>query len=67
MDKKKNLYSITRNKMKSIFLSVPTYSCLEFIAKKHNLSVQKFLDAWAIQEYTNYQQSSSAFKKLLKK
>tara|TARA_R100001510_G_C7596752_1_gene164602 strand:+ start:731 stop:928 length:198 start_codon:yes stop_codon:yes gene_type:complete len=65
MDKTKNLYSITRNKMKNISLSVPTYSCLEFIAKKHNLTVQKFLDKWAIQEYSDYQRPTSAFKKLV--
>jgi len=51
--------------MKNISLSVPTYSCLEFIAKKHNLTVQKFLDKWAIQEYSDYQRPTSAFKKLV--
>ena len=42
--------------MKSILLSIPTYTMLEFIARKSGKgSITKYLDALAIQEYSIHQ------------
>ena len=40
--------------MKSLFLPTPTYTMLEFVAKKNRKNVKEFLDALAIQEYEEY-------------
>ncbi len=42
--------------MKSLFIPTPTYTMLEFIARKSGKgSVTKYLDALALQEYSIYQ------------
>ena len=42
--------------MKSLFIPTPTYTMLEFIARKSGKgSVTKYLEALAIQEYSIYQ------------
>ena len=52
--------------MKSLFLQSATYNMLEFIARKNRKSISQFLDALAIQEYSEYQ--DKPFKKsVLKK
>ncbi len=52
--------------MKSLFLQAATYNVLEFIARKNRKSISQFLDALAIQEYSEYQ--DKPFKKsVLKK
>ena len=52
--------------MKSLFLQAATYNMLEFIARKNRKSISQFLDALAIQEYSEYQ--DKLFKKsVLKK
>ena len=52
--------------MKSLFLQAATYNMLDFIAKKNRKSITQFLDALAIQEYSEYQ--DKPFKKsVLKK
>ena len=41
--------------MKSLFIPTPTFTMLEFIAKKSGkTNVIKFLDALALQEYEKY-------------
>ena len=41
--------------MKSLFIATPTFTMLEFIAKKSGkANVTKFLDALALQEYEEY-------------
>ena len=47
--------------MKSLFLQAATYNMLEFIARKNRKSISQFLDALAIQEYSEYQ--DKPFKK----
>ena len=52
--------------MKPLFLQAATYNMLEFIARKNRKSISQFLDALAIQEYSEYQ--DKPFKKsVLKK
>ena len=66
MDKESNSQSNSGKQMKSLFLQAATYNMLEFIAKKNRKSITQFLDALAIQEYSEYQ--DKPFKKsVLKK
>ena len=66
MDKESNSQSNSGKQMKSLFLQVATYNMLEFIARKNRKSISQFLDALAIQEYSEYQ--DKPFKKsVLKK
>ena len=41
--------------MKSLSINIATYNMLEFIANKSRKNVAQFLDALAIQEYSEYQ------------
>ena len=41
--------------MKSLSINIATYNKLEFIANKSRKNVAQFLDALAIQEYSEYQ------------
>ncbi len=40
---------------KSIFLEDMTYRMLEYITKRHNKSLAKFLTEWSFQEYQEHE------------
>ena len=50
---------------KSIYLEDVTYRMLEYIAKRHNQSLPKFLTEWSLQEYKEHEKKP--FHRNLKK